>query len=83
MTYTTNFNLIDGEPVVQGPDTYGGPAGAVLYTGSGPLWRTKLLNWEGVSPANNSAANPNPQPFPDPCKRPDINQRPLICTADK
>lgn len=74
MTYTVNINQIDGQPVVRGPDLYG-TGGATLYTGSGPLWRTKIVNWEDEG--GNAASNPNPQPTPDPCVSDPINT--VIC----
>jgi hypothetical protein len=64
MTYTVDFVIVTGLPTNRGPDNYG-QNGATLYTNSGPLWRTKIVNWEGLS--NNAAVNPNPQPSPDPC----------------
>lgn len=64
MAYTVDISVTTGDPVCRGPDNYG-LNGGVLYTGSGPLWRTKIVNWEGES--DNSALNPNPQPRPDPC----------------
>jgi hypothetical protein len=65
MVYAVDFSISTGNPVLRGPDNYGSN-GATLYTGSGPLWRTKLTNWEGLP--DNAAVNPNPQPNPDPCK---------------
>lgn len=65
MTYAVAWDEDAGFTVDLGPDTYGS-GGGVLYTGSGPLWRTQITGWEGS--ANNSAVNPNPQPNPDPCK---------------
>jgi hypothetical protein len=65
MTYAVSWSQTTGLPVNRGPDNYG-TNGATLYTGSGPLWRTKITNWEGLD--NNTAINPNPQPNPDPCK---------------
>jgi hypothetical protein len=65
MTYTVGYNQNSGATVNRGPDNYG-LNGGTLYTGSGPLWRTKITNWEGVG--NNTDINPNPQPNPDPCK---------------
>lgn len=75
MAYAVEFILTTGTPVLRGPDNYG-LGGATLYTGSGPLWRTKVINWEGLG--DNSAVNPNPQPSPDPCTV-DPNNPPLIC----
>lgn len=75
MAYAVEFILTTGTPVLRGPDNYG-LGGATLYTGSGPLWRTKVINWEGLG--DNSAQNPNPQPNPDPCTV-DPNNPPLIC----
>jgi hypothetical protein len=64
MSYGVSYNVNTGVIKLVGPDNYG-LGGATLYTGSGPLWRTKITNWEGL--ANNSAQNPSPQPSPDPC----------------
>lgn len=64
MAYVIDVIVSTGEPVRRGPDNYG-LGGGTLYTGSGPLWRTKVINWEGEP--DNSATNPNPQPRPDPC----------------
>jgi hypothetical protein len=65
MSYGVEYFLINGTVKIVGPENYG-LGGATLYTGSGPLWRTKIINWEGLT--NNSDSNPNPQPNPDPCK---------------
>jgi hypothetical protein len=70
MTYSISFDIILGMPVNRGPDNYG-QGGAQLYTSSGPLWRTKIVNWEGLT--DNAAANPNPQPSPDPCVADPLN----------
>lgn len=64
MAYVVDIDIFTGDPVRRGPDNYGA-GGGILYTGSGPLWRTKITNWEGLT--DNSALNPNPQPRPDPC----------------
>lgn len=48
-----------------GSDREYGRNRTVLYTGSGPLWRTQVINWEGMG--NNSASNPDPQPPLDTC----------------
>jgi hypothetical protein len=64
MSYGVVFDTNSGTVKIAGPDNYG-LNGATLYTGSGPLWRTKITNWEGL--ANNSASNPAPKPNPDPC----------------
>lgn len=74
MVYAVNFQITTGTPVLRGPDNYGAN-GATLYTASGPLWRTKITNWEGLQ--DNSAINPNPQPSPDPCKTDPLNT--LLC----
>jgi hypothetical protein len=85
MVYATDIVVNTGEPVMKGPDNYG-QGGATLYTGSGPLWRTKITNWERLG--NNSAENPNPQPTPDPCRQADPSrvcycvtppQDPFVC----
>jgi hypothetical protein len=64
MSYAVEYLIITGTVRIIGPDNYG-LNGATLYTASGPLWRTKIVNWEGLG--NNAAVNPNPQPNPDPC----------------
>jgi hypothetical protein len=68
MSYATSWNQVTGFTLQTGPFNVGlgAPANATLYTGSGPLWRTQLVGWEGG--ANNSADNPSPQPSPDPCR---------------
>lgn len=81
MVYAVDITVNDGEPVLRGPDNYGQGGSlpfATLYTGSGPLWRTKITNWEGAG--NNSVSNPNPQPTPDPCKNSDPS-RVCWCTG--
>ena len=57
-----------------GPFNYGLGGNMTLYTGSGPLWRTAIVNWEGMG--NNSALDPNPQPNPNPCLGPNSG----LCT---
>jgi hypothetical protein len=68
------------KPVIQGPTNVGLgttlPAPG-LWTYSGPLWRTQIIQWEGG--ANNTAAPDNPkQPNPDPCV---VNPNAEICLA--
>lgn len=64
MSYAVQYFLVSGTVKIVGPDNYG-LGGATLYTKSGPLYRTKIVNWQTFH--NNSASNPNPQPNPDPC----------------
>lgn len=64
MSYAVEYFLINGTVRIVGPNNYG-LGGATLFTGSGPLWRNQIVNWEGLG--NNAAQNPNPQPNPDPC----------------
>lgn len=64
-------------------ENYGAPGpdallNQTLYTGSGPLWRTRIVNWEDM-PVNNSAENPKPQPSPDPCAKPQSFADNIIC----
>lgn len=64
MSYAVSFDVSSGMAKIAGPNNYG-LNGAKLYTGSGPIWRTKITNWEGLT--DNSVQNPDPQPSPDPC----------------
>jgi hypothetical protein len=68
MSYADSINS-QQKPVIQGPTNVGlGTAlpAPGLWTGSGPLWRTQIIQWQGGE--NNAAAPDNPkQPNPDPC----------------
>lgn len=65
MYYGYDWNQIDGYVYGTTPQNVGLGTTTPLYTGSGPLWRSKIVNWEGEP--DNSASNPSPQPNPDPC----------------
>lgn len=75
MSWTVGWNQREGVPVLGGVANYG-LGGVTLYTGSGGLYRTKILNFENTNPPDNSASNPSPQPPVDVCV---INPDNLIC----
>jgi hypothetical protein len=51
-------------PVLAGPNNYGAGVGSVpLYAQSGPLYRTRIIGYEGAT-----SPNLDPNPPPDPCK---------------
>jgi hypothetical protein len=63
MSYGTAWDTSKGI-VVTTTGEYG-VGGQTLYTGSGPLWRCGITNWEGQG--DNAASNPSFQPTPYPC----------------
>lgn len=66
MQWADDYNINTGKPTIVGPFNYGA-GGQTLYTGYGPLWRTKIVNWAGTE-ANGWQAPPEDQlPKPDPC----------------
>ena len=72
MGYAERLNQQDGLPVYRMANY--GQNGIPLNTGSGAIWRTNIINWEGGSP--NPAANP--QPPADYCTSNPLNP-PNVC----
>jgi hypothetical protein len=66
MEWADDLSTSTGKPTIIGPFNYGA-GGKTLYTGYGPIWRTKIINWVGTA-ANGASAPPADQlPNPDPC----------------
>jgi hypothetical protein len=74
MEFPTDYSLSLGKPIFpqqpegSGPQPYNyGAGGRTLYTTYGPIWRTKITNWAGLSNNAGTAPDDAKLPNPDPC----------------